>query len=138
MIVYLYIISYLNGRRHSQSMVSGAIPQETMTVYKISGREGEGFTMQSRSGKHSVISWLSASTQGLRVALLCGSRFFSPVTIIPLHVLRYAEEIQYRLVQIGQYLQLVKRIHQLKIERMKLQISGNGKDSAWINLHLSS
>ncbi|KAL4744732.1 uncharacterized protein BDW70DRAFT_164826 [Aspergillus foveolatus] len=40
-------------------------------------------------------------------------------TVIPLHILRFAQEIQFRLVQIGQYLQLVKRMHQLKIERKK-------------------
>ncbi|KAL4924635.1 uncharacterized protein BDV17DRAFT_274157 [Aspergillus undulatus] len=44
---------------------------------------------------------------------------FQQPTIIPLHILKFAQKIQYRLVQIGQYLQLVKRIHQLKIEKKR-------------------
>ncbi|KAL4781058.1 hypothetical protein BJX76DRAFT_336308 [Aspergillus varians] len=39
--------------------------------------------------------------------------------IIPLHILRFAQDIQYRFAQIRQYLQFIRTIHLLKIERKR-------------------
>jgi hypothetical protein len=96
----------------SQTILTAAKPDDLRRTQDLIDHRAPDFV------QHYLPSWQQHGIFSTLRSCLDEETLQQPTTI-PLHILRFAQETQYRLVQISQYLQLVRRIHLLKIERKK-------------------
>jgi hypothetical protein len=96
----------------SQTILTAAKPDDLRGTQDLIDHRAPDFV------QHYLPSWQQHGIFSTLRSCLDEETLQQPTTI-PLHILRFAQETQYRLVQISQYLQLVRRIHLLKIERKK-------------------